>query len=163
MRSNKIKSISRILLLFLVSLTLMGSDCRRRQDPPAAQPKLESFGAEPGTVCNNRGMPIIRVRWSVTSSSTTTCLSNFNVNGNAVSGDIWSAGIQNGRCGDDNYSRETTLNLRTIMGDNIPSTVTITADLTRRVQAGVFVSSEILDSGSASVTSQSCEFDTLPN
>lgn len=163
MRINFKTVVVRLLVLTLFAIILTGSNCRPRQNTPSSEPELSSFGTEPNIVCTNRGLPIIRVSWAVTNSNTTTCLSNFKLNGNGVSGDIWSAGIQNGRCGENNYSRETTINLRTIMGDNIPSTINITADLTRQVQAGVFISSEILDSGSATITSQFCEFSTQPN
>jgi hypothetical protein len=63
---------------------------------------------------------------------------------------------QNGRCGTGNYGRETTFSLNDVLGNNIPSNVAITGKLTRKTQAGVFVGSDELASGSATLVTETC-------
>ena len=145
--------------------SLLASDCPRQlPKPPEVKPKFDQFGVAPNPICTNLGVPMIRVSWKVkdSASGVETCLSNLAINGTGVDGNLWAVGVQGGRCGDGNYSRETAFDLRGVFGNNIPSQITVSADLTKTNQAGVFVGGEVLDSKTASTTARECEAGFVP-
>lgn len=143
------------LALATMALSLMGLRCTPSKSPPEPKAEFERFGVLPNPICTNLGIPILRISWEVKGVGES-CLSNVKINGNGVNGDLWAVGIQGGRCGEGDYTRETAFSLNDAFGNNIPSAITVDADLTRLTQAGVFVSSEILDSASASTVAQEC-------
>ena len=159
---KRMRSPMKALAIGLGLLSVIGSDCRnppRPEPPPKAE--FELFGLSPSPICTNLGLPILRVSWKVKGGGAS-CLSNLKINGADVSGNVWDAGIQGGRCGEGEYTRETAFNLRDVFGNNIPSTITVSADLTRQAQAGVFVGTEVMDSASGTVTAQECQAGTAP-
>lgn len=151
------------LALTALALCLTGLRCtpKNPEPPPPPPPEFESFGVPTDRICTNLGIPIIRIAWTVQGVGES-CLSNLAINGSAVDGDFWAVGIQNGRCGEDDYSRETAFSLQSVFGNNIPSSITVSAELTRQAQAGVFVGTEVLDTASATVTAQECDAGFTP-
>ena len=150
-------AVSRGATLIVVSMLLAGATCRRTP-PPSPEPEapeFAAFGAAPTRLCTNIGIPIVRLAWRVEGSGPS-CLSNLQINGSAIDGDIWATGIQDGRCGEDNYSRELAFSVAEVFGNNIPSSMTFRANLRRSNQASVLVGSELLDSSTATVEAVEC-------
>lgn len=144
------------ILIGTVAILTMGVICPRREvPPPPPPPEITEFGISPSTICINVGVPIVRLSWTVEGSADVrTCMSNVTVNGQG--GGAWNEDMQEGRCGEGDYDRETTFSLSDIFGNNIPSEIIIAGDLTRPAQVGVFVGTEVLDSASATMTTQTC-------
>lgn len=164
MSAGKTMQFIRVLLIGVGILAVAGSDCSPppRSGSEQKKPEFASFSASPQEVCINLGLPIVRVNWSVTGGQTRSCLSNLSINGSQIDGDIWATGVQNGRCGEGDYSRESSFSLNSVFGNNIPSTITISGELTKQNQAGVFIGTEVLDTASATVTTDTCEAGIVP-
>lgn len=124
--------------------------------PPEPNVRLAAFEATPSRLCINRGTPTVRVSWRVEGDAIESCMSNLSINGQGIAGNIWADGIPNGRCGTSNYVRETTFSLNDVFGNNIPSNLAISGQLKRQTQAGVFVGSDELASGSTTVATETC-------
>jgi hypothetical protein len=134
---------------------LLGGHCPK--PPKVANPDLTAFSVAPNRLCVNVGVPIVRLAWSVRGGEVRTCMSFLKVNGTGIDPAVFGPqGIDEGRCGSGDYDREVSFSLRDVFGNNIPSQVTITGDLTRQNQAGVFVGGEVVESGSASLTTETC-------
>lgn len=142
------------LVMCLGFFLVLGNLCGGSK-PKEQKGKFDKFGVSPNPICTNSGEPIVRITWSVKGEGET-CLRAVKINGRDVREGLWSSGVQNGICGEGDYSRETAFSLREVFGNNIPSSLTVTANLNKAAQAGFGVDTTPLDTGSANTTAREC-------
>lgn len=142
--------------LFLVLVNVCGGSRPREQ-----KGNLETFTVSPNPICTNLGVPIMRISWSVKGDGRT-CLRGVKINDTGVRGDIWGTGVQNGVCGEGDYTRETAFSLSEVFGNNIPSSMTVTANLDNDQSPLAQDNTPPLDTASANTSALECARSATP-
>lgn len=150
------------LVICLGLFLVLGNLCGGGAKPKEQKGTFEKFDVSPNPICTNVGNPIVRISWSVKGVGQT-CLKAVKINGSDVREGLWSSGVQNGICGEGDYSRETAFSLREVFGNNVPSSIAVTANLTKAAQAGFGIDTTTpLDTGSANTTARECTPSVVP-
>jgi hypothetical protein len=149
----KNRTIRTTLSVICIAVGLFGTIATSKSKKPKGE--FISLTADPSVVCINTGIPVVRITFRAKSSNHQCVIIRVN-NQTIISGfeSPISSLVGQNRCGDEEWGETYGFSLNDLFGNNIPPTVTITAEL---FTGGSTIAQQTkLDSTGITITTRTC-------